>query len=484
MIISQDNTDADLNNKSLTRLVVINTNARSLCPKINSLIDCFDEMKATISILTETWLTDGRSLDEDLLDLEHGAGIKFLVQNRKPGAHGVSHGGVAVAFRHSAVNLKRLEFRNDDDFEVLVAAGNLPGHSRKIVVVAAYMPPNYCQARGSSCLEYISDIVMQIKRKFRDPYLIVGGDFNQWDIALALHDYPDIQEVMVGPTRKDRSIDRILTTVRSEVEAFGTLEPLEVDDGSKKSDHRIAYFEAELPRAAKFEWISYSYRFFNPDSEKKFGEWIVGQDWNKVISAPTSDLKTNIYQDMLTMAIDNFFPLITTKRKSTDLPWINWAIRAKIRARNRLYRLQGRSAAWKRLKKVTDRMIEKRKEKYRIVQIENLTDERDSNRSFFKNVKAYGTKDRPKQFDVKSLCPGKSESEVSELLAEYFNAVSSEFDPLSDGDVPMGRLGSLPGLELHQVASRIRRFRKPVSRNWSPNSLTSLPSLYAPSITR
>ena len=74
----------------MTRLVVTNTNARSLCPKINSFLDCVEEMDANISIVTETWLTDGQSLDDDLLDLEHGAGVKFIVRNRRPGNHGMS----------------------------------------------------------------------------------------------------------------------------------------------------------------------------------------------------------------------------------------------------------------------------------------------------------------------------------------------------------------------------------------------------------
>ena len=48
------------NEKMNTQTNVINTNARSLCPKIDSLIDCSD---TTIAIITETWLADGKSLD-------------------------------------------------------------------------------------------------------------------------------------------------------------------------------------------------------------------------------------------------------------------------------------------------------------------------------------------------------------------------------------------------------------------------------------
>ena len=53
----------------------MNTNARSLCPKIHSLIDCFEDLQLTFATITETWLCDGEGLDEeDLSDLALGAG--------------------------------------------------------------------------------------------------------------------------------------------------------------------------------------------------------------------------------------------------------------------------------------------------------------------------------------------------------------------------------------------------------------------------
>ena len=48
-------------------LTLINTNARSLCPKVNSLITCFEELEASLAIVTETWLTDGERLSDDCL---------------------------------------------------------------------------------------------------------------------------------------------------------------------------------------------------------------------------------------------------------------------------------------------------------------------------------------------------------------------------------------------------------------------------------
>ena len=67
------NIDADFK----PRLNIINTNARSLCPKINSLIDCYEELDVTLGVVTKTWLASGQSLDADIQDLADGAGLEM-----------------------------------------------------------------------------------------------------------------------------------------------------------------------------------------------------------------------------------------------------------------------------------------------------------------------------------------------------------------------------------------------------------------------
>ena len=122
-------------------ITVLNTNARSLCPKIDSLIDCFAEMDSMIGVVTETWLSDGDSLEKDIKDLALGAGLGMICLNRKPNDRGVSHGGVAVLHRVGACTLQRLDLLNAEGFEVLVTLSSIPGYSRKLLTVACYLPP-------------------------------------------------------------------------------------------------------------------------------------------------------------------------------------------------------------------------------------------------------------------------------------------------------------------------------------------------------
>ena len=71
-------------------------------------------------------------------------------------------------------------------------------------------------------------------------------------------------------------------------------------------------------------------------------------------------------------------------------------------------------------------------------------------------------KERPPQWDVCNLFPGKSNSEIGELVADNFSAISSEFSPLKA--TVDDRLCDKWNLELHEVSDMLRSIKKPKSR--------------------
>ena len=74
----------------IVNLTIINTNARSLCLEIDSLVDCLNETDSHLAVVTETWLRDGESLEEDVEDLVQGTGLGMLYKNREACPNGVS----------------------------------------------------------------------------------------------------------------------------------------------------------------------------------------------------------------------------------------------------------------------------------------------------------------------------------------------------------------------------------------------------------
>ena len=137
-------------------------------------------------------------------------------------------------------------------------------------------------------------------------------------------------------------------------------------------------------------------------------------------------------------------------------------IRKLTKRRRKIYDREGRSDYWKKLKKKTDKMIRRRADRYMEKQKKILTAP-DAARSFYKNVRAYKSKEKPPAFDVRDLYEGKTDEQVAEELAEHFNAISSEFDPLREEDMPRAASIPLPVLLWAQVAARLRQFKKPKS---------------------
>ena len=229
-----------------------------------------------------------------------------------------------------------------------------------------------------------------------------------------------------------------------------------------RSDHRITFAKAFLQRTRTFEWVSYQYRYDNEDAVKKFGTWLASKDWSDVARAAGSNAKAEQYQREVTGALEGAFPLITVRKKSTDCPWMNRRIRRIIARRKGVYRREGRSDKWRRLKKMSDDLIKSRRDKYLQSQRDCLLVD-DARRNFFRNVKAFQSKERPKSFDPMDLFPGKSEEFVTRELAQYFNRISSEFQPLEPSEIPRTFHRVLPTLLPYQVEGRIKAFKKPKS---------------------
>ena len=252
---------------------------------------------------------------------------------------------MGIAYRGSTCTFKQLSIHNPEGYEVLAALGTIPGHSRKMLVVAVYMPPGDTASRGNGCLDFLEDLMVKFKRKYSNPYIVFGSDFNQWRVEDLMANFIEMAEVDVGPTRGSRCIDRTFTNFEEMVTDFGSVPPLETDD-LRKSDHRITFTTASLQRTSSSEWVTYSYRYYNKASTDQFGDWVMANNWGSVLAPSCPNQKADAYQAEVNDAIEQFFPLQTTKKKSGDLPWVNHAIRKRVKQRKAVYRREGRSAAW------------------------------------------------------------------------------------------------------------------------------------------
>ena len=419
------------------------------------------EIEADVAVVSETWIQD-EAVEGTLIDAAGKHGLdSFLLNRQTVAANGRQYGGVAVFSRSASTRFTKVEVNNPDSFEVLCVAGKVNKIREKVVVIAVYIPPNYTRVKAEACLDYISDVVAEAKRKFESPFITVSGDWNQWDIARVVDDHPDLSEVEHGPTRGDRKIDRSLVNFNRSIVSSDVLPPL--DDGlGRVSDHSIPYFRAKF-KVLPDKKVSYRYRHFTDEGARKFQDWISGHNFIGVYSAEGVNGKLEAFLAALENKMDAFFPFKTTVRREKDPPWINPHVRALIRKRRRVYHKEGRSVKWKSLLKKVRLLVRKRAGNYWEHQKRTLLGP-DAGRTFFKNVKSYNCKERPPQFDVRTLFPDSlSDLQVAERLADHFNGISREFEGLDLGSVPTTYSSAVPVLTVDQVAARLRRFKKPKS---------------------
>ena len=418
------------------------------------------ETEASIAIVTETWLQDA-NVEETVLDVAGEHGLAAHVKNRPSVAdNGRQYGGVAIFSRAASTNFKQLDIPNPENFEVLCVTGRVSKLREKVAVIAVYIPPGYTKLKADCCVEYVSDVVAEVKRKLDSPIVIIGGDWNQWAVAPILNDHLDFAEVEHGPTRGDRKIDKFLVNFPRSVAESDVLPPL--DDGAgRESDHNIAYFRAKFESNMDRK-VSYRYRHFTEGGATSFQTWISSYNFEAVYDCQNVNDQLTEFLGILECQMDKFFPFKTTVRRESDPPWINPYVRQLVKRRRRVYHKEGRSARWKALMKKVRNLVKKRAGNYWTHQKKELL-KGDASRVFFKNVKAYSSKEKPAQFDVRSLLPGLSDCEAAERLADHFNGISCEFEGLDPANIPRTYSSPIQLLSEDAVRQRLIQFKKPKS---------------------
>ena len=180
MIINNDHdNDSVTVNNNLSSLVknrkpidlsVLLANARSLAPKIRSLIDYFSELDLHIAMITESWMKDGTKFEEDCSDLELGKSLGIIHKNRKSRRGRTAGGGVLIAYNKDKIGMKDLTIRRGQA-ELVCATGKLQGLSRKIVILTMYLPPKLPVARAKEAIDFASDVVGKVKSDLNDPFI-------------------------------------------------------------------------------------------------------------------------------------------------------------------------------------------------------------------------------------------------------------------------------------------------------------------------
>ena len=139
-----------------------------------------------------------------------------------------------------------------------------------------YLPPNIPASSVKLALDFLADAILELKTHYKDPCISIAGDFNDYNVADELADYPDLQLLHTGPSRGNRTLDLIFTNFSENISESGVIDPLENDlDGGTPSDHGVIFCSVDLPRFQAFEWVTFSYMKQTEKGNNQFKSWIL-----------------------------------------------------------------------------------------------------------------------------------------------------------------------------------------------------------------
>ena len=302
-------------------------------PKLTSLEEMIMNFETDLCIVTETWTRqDDGQINEKIEDFENRTNFKLLHRARSTNQRG---GGVGILFDRTKIDLRTVKTVRSD-FEVLAAIGRRVGQRCKVLVVVVYVPPSYDSETSEECLKYINNTLIQLRGRYNDPFVIVGGDFNKRDIKKATQDFPDIKPVHTPPTRGRNVLDIIATNANDLVVDCGVSEAIQSKDGVA-SDHKTVFCSLRMARVPEYVVEKYSYLHENQAGKNKFHDWMKKQSWQPVLEAVSPSDKVEALQALFREGESECFERKTRSKKSTEPPWITDEIRDWIRRRRKIF---------------------------------------------------------------------------------------------------------------------------------------------------
>ena len=453
--------------KTHNELRILLANARSLSPKIKSLVENFELLNLNAALITESWLSNGKTLQNDLFDLEHGTGLAMICKNRNNRTRVVSRtgggpkrgGGVAIVFHKHRMNLREQKIPANK-YEMVCGSGTVAGNKRRVFLIAVYVPPKTKSSTFSELCECIINFINKMKSENSDPLFMIGGDFNKRDLAPVTDCFPDLNTHDTPPSRGDNFLDLVVSNMVLRSVITSAHPPLETPDGIK-SDHTSILTEYMLSKRIKVKWTKYKSRHITKDGEEKFARRLAGEYWEGLYKDGISaNEMARIIDDKLTAIMDECFPMRTRKVKDTDPPWITHAIRRLVKKRNEIYNSERKSTRFQDIKRLVANKIKVSKQEYVERVLNEAKENKNDRSSFYKIVHQLKDFERPPQWDIRELFPDESDETIADKVAEYFNKISQEYEPLRPDEHHYDGWK----LEYHEVASMLKNSKKPKSQ--------------------
>ena len=386
---------------------------------MGALVEAFDSLDLDVACITETWFKPGKELQSRLDDLEGEHGIRILHRSRDGRAKRAA-GGVAIAFRTGACNLRKRDVKNKKDGqEIICVTGKIGKIPRKVAVIAVYVPPDMKAPKFRELCDTLVLEVAAIKLAMGNPVIYVAGDFNHRDVGPSLRLAADLKLVNTAPTRGLNTLDLIYTNSADCCGEVKVLPPLDTPTGTR-SDHRCVYVRSEFPPARNFTWVVKLRRTRTRAAEEAFAADLRSWDWSALEESASVNAMAAELEGVIAALTERHFPLVRVRGRSNEDPWITRSIRRLWKKKVRIYKKFGKSQSWWE----TDRKLQSEIRDAKEFFVEKLLEEGNNGRPFYAATRKLAAATPSKPWKVTDLFVGMGPKEVCGEVLGFFGALA------------------------------------------------------------
>lgn len=300
------------------------TNIRSLSPKHDEVSIVLQRLLPDIAILTESWLNP--MIPTTSIDLPNYQTIRR--DRLGPG------GGIVCYIANSFCSQQVFII----DENAVSSLGNCKSEILSMILpnlllIAIYHPFWNNPTEHKDCITCITDIIDYAFSSHLNECsgkIVLCGDFN--DLRLYSDDIQRLtgaKAIVDFPTRCQHTLDQIFTNITSANEPQH-LPPI------ANSDHACVLWKP--CSAGSLNGLKKMVRKFTAANRERFARLMHSINWEDlVLSSPSVDESTLLFQTTISYLYDLCFPFRTIRFRVSDPPWINATLKILINDRDRAY---------------------------------------------------------------------------------------------------------------------------------------------------
>ena len=276
-----------------------------------------------------------------------------------------------------------------------------------------------------------------LKTQYPESPMMLGADKNQMDIRPILNCGLRLKQLVDLPTRNGKILDIIIMNTPQYYNSPIIVPPVPCDDPSTgaPSDHSVPicvpHTDRYNPPTRRYKNVTY--RPLPDTCINEFGQWITKETFKGIENDISANDHAKALESLLMGNLDKFCPLKSFRVGPQDKAWITPELKSLSRRKQREWLKNGKSAKYDDLSAKFSTKYEAAAEKYMRTKIEALKTAQPG--KAFGVLKSMGAQPGDCTDDQTFTLPthqseGLTDQQSAERIADYFAAISNEYQSL------------------------------------------------------